>query len=218
MGCYINKYDFIIFDCDGVLFNSNQAKSLAFGQAVKKFPKDKGEQFVKYHQENGGVSRYVKFKRFITDFLEVPFNEEIYNELLKCYSDECKRIYKESDLTEGTEKLLEELFQQKKGLFVASGSDESELKQSFKLRGLDKYFKEIYGSPKTKIECVDQIMKTAHQNNGILIGDSMSDYKAAREFGLDFIFMKSHSEMNNEQIQFCEKEADKVIHDLKDLL
>ena len=50
------KYKSIIFDCDGVLLNSNNIKSQAFFEIGKNFGEDKGKALLKYHRANGGIS------------------------------------------------------------------------------------------------------------------------------------------------------------------
>ena len=60
------EYNNIFFDCDGVILNSNSLKSDAFLFAVDSYGKNYAKKLLKYHQENGGISRYEKFKFFLT--------------------------------------------------------------------------------------------------------------------------------------------------------
>ena len=57
----IDDYDYFIFDCDGVIINSNQIKNETFKEVLKNENVDLVSDFIKYHQDNGGVSRYEKF-------------------------------------------------------------------------------------------------------------------------------------------------------------
>ncbi|MGF2618132.1 HAD family hydrolase [Rossellomorea vietnamensis] len=215
----INHSRAIIFDCDGVLFNSNTQKSDAFGKVLEGYPAEQVKSFVKYHKETGGVSRYVKFRKFFEEFLNHSgIFEEEYQKVLESFSEECISIYKNSELTPGALELLQEIRLLGKPMYVASGSDENELQASFELRGIDSFFNGIYGSPKTKAECVDKINESQRLEEAIFIGDSMSDYSTAKSFGMKFIFMKKYTEMNRDQIKFCEQEADLVIDSLQDLL
>jgi phosphoglycolate phosphatase-like HAD superfamily hydrolase len=212
------NYDFIIFDCDGVIFDTNKLKSDAFALAVKDYPKEIVEEFVKYHQQTGGISRYVKFRKFITDFLKESFSETLYNKLLNAYSQECIRIYQTASLTSGSQELFKLLKNNDKKLYVASGSDENELKESFINRNISHYFEGILGSPKSKLECVKDIKCQNNEMNGLIIGDSYADYAAANEAGLDFIFMKKFSEVSPDQYKTCTNNSILVINDLTDLL
>jgi phosphoglycolate phosphatase-like HAD superfamily hydrolase len=214
----LTKYNFIIFDCDGVIFDTNKKKSNAFANAVSNYPKEIVDQFVKYHQTNGGVSRYIKFQKFITDFLRIEFSEPLYQQILKAYSKECIEIYQKADLTPGYKTLISRLKSSGKKSYIASGSDELELKEAFINRGIYQDFDAIYGSPKKKLECVNQIIKDHINESGVIIGDSFADYKAAEDAGIDFIFMQKYSEMTDEQVDFCMKQSDLIINDLNDLL
>ena len=59
-----SQYKQVIFDCDGVILNSNDIKSNAFARSL--IDEDKGlvKQFIEYHKKNGGVSRFKKFEYF----------------------------------------------------------------------------------------------------------------------------------------------------------
>ena len=59
------KYESLIFDCDGVILNSNEIKTLSFREALNAFNKNAIEEFINYHNQNGGISRYIKIKYFL---------------------------------------------------------------------------------------------------------------------------------------------------------
>ena len=58
----IKDYETIIFDCDGVILNSNNIKIQAFYETALIYGHDLANELVKYHIENGGISRYQKFE------------------------------------------------------------------------------------------------------------------------------------------------------------
>ena len=87
----IQDYELIIFDCDGVLLNSNAIKSNAFKYACSNFGEFFSNQFVEYHKRNGGISRYSKFQYFIKEILKKDFDQELYDDLLNKYSQYVKR-------------------------------------------------------------------------------------------------------------------------------
>ena len=63
-----------IFDFDGVICDSNNLKTRCLKQAVFKNIHDlAANDFEKHHKLNGGISRYVKFRR-ITDKYNCPKN------------------------------------------------------------------------------------------------------------------------------------------------
>ena len=50
----ISAYQIAVFDCDGVILDSNQIKSEAFAYALPDDPPELVKNFVQYHKENGG--------------------------------------------------------------------------------------------------------------------------------------------------------------------
>jgi phosphoglycolate phosphatase-like HAD superfamily hydrolase len=214
----LDKYDVIIFDCDGVLLDVNLLKCEAFGKAVEDYPSAIIEDFVNYCKKTFGISRYVKFKAFLSDFAKEDFDENKYNNLLRNYAAICKEIYCIADITPSCEKLLFKLINDNKNLYVASGSDEEELNEAFNKRNLNNYFKKIYGSPKTKLECTSVILKYNINKRIVFIGDAISDMKTAKEYNIDFIYMSKYTVQSEKQDKLCREGAIKVIDTLEDLI
>ena len=67
----LNKYKTFIFDCDGVILNSNKIKSKTFKKVTKNFGDKISDQFYNFHIKNGGVSRNEKFKYFVNQLYRV---------------------------------------------------------------------------------------------------------------------------------------------------
>ena len=191
----IDNYDYFIFDCDGVILDSNNLKSIAFAKALFGEPQNLIEDFVNYHKNHGGVSRYKKFKYYFEKIkndnnAEMKIDKSIYNfsaivskELLVC------------NYLPGVLEFINRLFNSNKRLFVVSGSDQKELIKVFNHRGIDHYFEKIYGSPTNKIENTKKVITMFNiSDKGIFFGDSKSDYDASKKFGLDFVFVKDQSE------------------------
>lgn len=212
-----SNYDLVIFDCDGVLIDVNNLKCDAFGKAVEGYSPEIVESFVDHCKKTFGVSRYVKFKEFLTDFAKEPFQEDKYNLFLNNYANICKEIYKYAENTEGSLNLLSELCDLNKSLYVASGSDEDELNEAFVNRNLNKYFKGIYGSPKTKLECASIIINEHPNKKAVFIGDALSDMKTAKELEIDFIYMSRYTVQTKEQDLICREGAKIVINTLDEL-
>ena len=61
----INFYKTFIFDCDGVILNSNKIKTNSFRALLSTYDKCAVDEFIKYHKTNGGISRYEKIKYFL---------------------------------------------------------------------------------------------------------------------------------------------------------
>ena len=66
----------IFWDFDGVLMDSNAVRDLGFERVLSAFPKEQVDQLLAFHQANGGLSRYVKFRYFFENIRGEPITEE----------------------------------------------------------------------------------------------------------------------------------------------
>ena len=64
----------IIFDFDGVILNSVNVKTEAFKELYKQYGSAVVKKVEKYHLENGGISRFEKFKYYHKNFLNIDLN------------------------------------------------------------------------------------------------------------------------------------------------
>ena len=186
----LEKYDIIILDCDGVIFNSNLLKIEAFKAALSEYDEKIVHGFIEYFKKSFGSSRYKLVKVFLEEFLECGFNEVLYRSILEKYSQGCIGLYQKADLTEYFIEFIE--FYKDKSLYVASGSDEEELIEVFENRDLKKNFVKIFGSPKAKNDIVVDIVNS-QSGSFVMIGDALTDKLAAENSKIDFIFMKDYS-------------------------
>ncbi len=133
----ISNYDTIVLDCDGVIFDSNYLKIDAFQDALKEYDEVIVDSFLEYFKNNFGTSRYKLAKDFIEEFLNMDFDENLYQEILDNYSKNCILLYEKADTTKDFFQFIEKY--KDKNLFVASGSDQKELREVFEQRDLSKY-------------------------------------------------------------------------------
>ena len=72
---WLEQFDYAIFDCDGVILDSNAIKTQAFREALPGEPEDLVEQLVSFHKATGGVSRYVKLEYFFKELKKTFMNQ-----------------------------------------------------------------------------------------------------------------------------------------------
>ena len=144
------KYNSIIFDCDGVILQSNQLKTQAFRKALSNEPIELVKKFIDYHKQNGGISRYLKFKYFYNEIKNESYSDQEINLAIDKYS---KLVREELLLVEyvpGFLSVINFLNKHKIKCFVISGGDQLELNNIFKKRNIYKKFFRILGSPVSK--------------------------------------------------------------------
>lgn len=186
----MEDYSVIFWDFDGVLMNSNEIRDRGFELVLADFPDHEIEQLLSFHQANGGLSRYVKFRYF---FEEVRGEESVTDEKIQLWADRFSEIMLQR--LKDPELLIEEtvtFVRREHGHFnmhVVSGSDGEELREICESVGLSRYFRSIHGSPTPKTELVSNLM-TNHEydpEEALLIGDSINDYEAAVDNNIKFM-------------------------------
>jgi phosphoglycolate phosphatase-like HAD superfamily hydrolase len=193
----IKNYKALIFDCDGVILNSNKIKTDAFYDSVKKFGHNEATQLVNYHIKNGGLSRYKKFEHFFKNILILEEFEYEYKEALRIFSSIVRENLEKCDISSGLYRLFAEKNNQ--DWAVVSGSDQIELRELFKKRNLIKFFNlGVFGSPRSKEKLIqDELADLVSEDSVAFIGDSKLDYLVSKKFKFDFIFCYEWTEFVN---------------------
>ncbi len=178
----------IIFDFDGVIVESRDIKTEAFRQLFADYP-DKVDQIINYHLTNMGISRYVKFRYFYEQILGQKLSTNKEAELGERFSKLVLDEVLNASLVPGADTFLREnygYFQ----FFIASGTPEEELRHIVTYRGLDSYFKGIYGAPRKKSEIIEYVLVKYDLSRGkvVFVGDADSDRVAAEQTGVHFVF------------------------------
>jgi phosphoglycolate phosphatase-like HAD superfamily hydrolase len=196
----LKKYKQVVFDCDGVILDSNNIKSKAFEDSLKGENDQLISEFIDYHKKNGGVSRFVKFEYFFKVLKNQKNYQKDLNIALKKYSKLSYQGLLKCEMIPGVENILNFLYNQNVDCFVISGGEQSEVMDILEKRGLSVFFKDIYGSPITKKEH----LKSLQLSDALYFGDAWSDYDAAKDFGIDFIYISNTSEWQD-GVKFCKE-------------
>ncbi|MFT6664048.1 MAG: phosphoglycolate phosphatase-like HAD superfamily hydrolase [Porticoccus sp.] len=193
----LDNYKTLVFDCDGVVLNSNQIKTQAFYEAAAPYGKDAAQALVTYHVRNGGISRYEKFKYFLREIINDESGGPDIDDLLRVYAKSVWQGLLTCEVAPGI-KALREMTSHANWLIVSGGNQE-ELHQVFRFRGLDYLFDGgIFGSPDNKDLILSREIASANiKSPGIFIGDSRYDYEAAKRASLDFVFANKWSEVRD---------------------
>jgi phosphoglycolate phosphatase-like HAD superfamily hydrolase len=177
----------IVFDCDGVILESVDAKTNALARLAEPFGPRSVAALVEYHILHGGVSRYEKFKWFFSEIVGREITPEEYadwGERFARYSLE--EVYGCATVP-GVMDVLE-MWKGKVPMYVASGAPHEELVAVLTYRKLAPYLDGILGSPPAKAALLGNIVHGAKVNpaDTVMIGDSKTDMDAALIVGTKF--------------------------------
>ncbi|MDR0579570.1 MAG: HAD hydrolase-like protein [Campylobacteraceae bacterium] len=207
-----NRYKTFIFDCDGVILNSNKIKTAAFYKTALPYGDDIAQLLVDYHINNGGISRYEKFNYMLE---KISSKKPTLEELLITYQNEVMNGLLSCDIAKG----LTEFRKKSKDIkwIIISGGDEQELRKIFKIRDLSYMFDGgIFGSPNTK----DMIVKRELDNKNIIMpaiffGDSKYDMQVAVRNRFDAVFLYNWTEFKNWQ-NYCQEQDITCFRDIRE--
>jgi phosphoglycolate phosphatase len=182
-----NKFDSIIFDLDGTLWDSSANVAVAW-QAAKEQVDFIKEDFTqaKIHSITGMTYKAI-FETLLPELTEAQREE--FKAIAGKY--ELEILYKKGgDLYPGLEEVLKYL-SEKYQLFIVSNCQSGYIEVFFKISGLEHYFRghQCYGTKsQPKAENILDIVKDHKLKAPVYIGDTMGDYTAAAKAGVPFIF------------------------------
>jgi HAD superfamily hydrolase (TIGR01549 family) len=215
----ITKYKTIVFDCDGVVLDSNVVKTEAYFRTAKNLGATDAEAqaLVDYHVNLGGISRYHKFDYYIREILHQPVTDKAIQALLDEFSKELEVGLMQCDLAKGIFDLRKAT--QNANWMILSGGDQQEIRTLFAKRKIDHMFDGgLFGSPDNKDEVLAREKSSANiQFPALFLGDSKYDFEAADRAGLDFIFLSDWTEVPDWQV-FCEEYKLTVLNNIAQLI
>lgn len=179
----------IIFDFDGVVVESGKIKTQAFAELYRPYGDAIVEAVVAYHTQNGGMSRYRKFRHFQEHLLNQPPLTEAEEKALDLrFSELVVEAVIAAEAVPGAVDLIRQQ-SARIPLFVASGTPETELKSIVERRGLARYFTDVRGAPAVKKTLIADILAThaLKPESVLMIGDAMADLEGAEANGTAFL-------------------------------
>lgn len=215
----ITQYKTIVFDCDGVILDSNPLKIQAYYDTAVHlgYSAQHAQALVRYHIKLGGISRYHKFEYFLNEIVGAEVTQEALQALLAGFSYEVKKALVGCEMAEGLAELKQKT--PKARWMLVSGGDQSEKREVFATRGIDKMFDAgIFGSPDYKDDILarevasDNLAKPA-----LFVGDSRYDHEVAIKAGLDFVFLSAWTDFEGWQ-DYCVSHNIRIVERLSDLI
>ena len=184
-----SDYKTLVFDCDGVVLDSNRVKTAAFRHAALPYGAEAADTLVRWHVANGGVSRYLKFEHFLNQIVPAGTKGPDLEALLSRYAAAVRDGLATCAVTPDLQALRQQTADAR--WLIVSGGDQIELREIFATRGLDTLFDGgIFGSPDTKETILAREIEAGNiVQPALFLGDSTYDYRAAHGAGLDFVFV-----------------------------
>ncbi len=184
----IPKVKNILWDFDGVIFNSMKIKNDGFLELFKGHKQEDLEKFREYNYISGGVPRFDKIRYFYNDILK----EDIRDDEVKRLADEFakiirNRLFLRDNLIADSIEFIKREYKNY-NFHITSGAEHNELNRLCREFNLSKYFISIEGSPTKKSILIENILRNYgySKKDTILIGDAITDYYSAYDNGIGF--------------------------------
>lgn len=184
------KYDAVIFDVDGTLWDSTDVVASAWNCAMD-------ELGVKRDPITGDVLKkeFGKPMNIIVDNLFPMADQDTKDEILRracMYEHELLIDHKESLLFPGVREVFETLSKQCK-VYVVSNCQCGYIELFLKKNNLEQYVTDIecYGNTLlSKGENIKLVMERNNIQNTFYVGDTMGDFNASKFAGIPFVYAK----------------------------
>lgn len=188
----------IIWDFDGVIVESNHIREKGFREVLSGFPDREVDQLLAFHNQNGGLSRYVKFRHFFEQIRGETVSEKEVQEYSESFSTIMLDLMTDRGiLIPETNEFIAKNYS-KYNFHIASGSDQKELQHLCQALNIAPYFKTIEGSPTPKNVIVASLLGKweYRKKETLLIGDAINDFNAAHLNGIGFLAYNGSKELH----------------------
>ncbi|MGQ0442952.1 MAG: HAD family hydrolase [Methylophilaceae bacterium] len=215
----IQAYKTIVFDCDGVILNSNRTKIDAYFAVAKKMggTNEQAQALVDYHVKLGSFPRNGKIDYYLKEIVKQANTPETMQRYLEAFDDILDETLMQCEIAPELDNLKAHTTEAR--WMLLSGGDQAELRKIFSRRHLASLFEAgIFGGPDTKdIVLIREKANDNIQFPALFVGDSKYDYQAAINAGLDFVFLSDWTEVSDWQT-FCAENKIHVVSNIQSLI
>lgn len=213
LGGSVRSIDLVVFDCDGVLLDTMDAKIEAFRSWVPQRHLELQQSFMEAVMQGFGKSRQRHIEYFYRELVgEVPSAEFLEAEVER-FGDICEPMCAAAAWRTGSKEFVEACADAGMPRYVLSGTPQQPLEQMLESTGASGLFDAIIGSPPAKPESMERILEETgvSANRTVFVGDANADHLAALHVGAHFVYFPSEAARPVNQIVT-------EVNDLRELL
>ena len=148
----------IIFDFDGVIFNSHKVKTNAFYEIFKFYGKNIALKAKLFHENNIGKSRYFKFKFILKNYLNKKITKK---EILKLDQNFDAFVEKKLGKMKPSKNLLKFLKSEKKNhnFYISTGTPQNKIIKILKIKNYFSFLKKFMVHQDQKFNILTKLRK-----------------------------------------------------------
>jgi len=182
----------IFWDFDGVIKDSVEVKSGAFEYLFLPFGKEIAKKVRMHHEANGGMSRFEKIPIYLEWSGQVPL-QHLIDEYAAKFSLLVRKKVIASEWIDGVFGYLENNYN-RQHFFLITATPQKEIEDIILSLNIKHFFKEVIGAPTKKNDAINILLKeySIVPESSLMVGDSSSDYYAAKKNGVPFVLKRSN--------------------------
>lgn len=181
----------IFWDFDGVIKDSVEVKADAYEKLFISYGLEVARRIREHHENNGGLSRFIKIPLYLTWAGEVP-SPILIEDFCDRFSKAVMQATIDSPWVPGVKKYLQDNFT-RQGFIIVTATPEVEILKILDTLAIRKYFREVHGAPKQKNFIISDILARWKLSPGsaLMIGDSVADLEAAQINQVPFLLRRT---------------------------
>lgn len=187
----LSEADVVFWDFDGVIKDSVDVKTLAYGQLFDDFQTGLVHRVMEHHRHFSGVSRFEKIPLYLT-WAGIPVNEKSVGEFCVRFSEVVSKAVVEAPWVLGVKQWILNNFQ-KHTCIMVTATPQKEIEGILKKIDLAYCFDQVHGSPKKKEDAVRQSLNSlgVSPNQALFVGDAETDFYAAQKCSVPFLWRET---------------------------
>jgi phosphoglycolate phosphatase-like HAD superfamily hydrolase len=205
----INEFKAIFWDFDGVIKESNEAKTKGYLSLFAEYGHEVQKKIQTHHMAHEGISRYEKIPFYFKKYLGIKLSPNQNEEYCKRYGDFTQKAVIESQWVPGVKRYLEMNYKNQ-DFFLVTGTSQEDIETILVNLDIQYMFREVWGAPAAKASVLKDIIEKYQllPSDCLMVGDSKIDYDAANASGVQFLLRLTETNRSIFQNFFCPKVKD----------
>ncbi|WP_167884871.1 HAD family hydrolase [Leptospira fluminis] len=195
----------IFWDFDGVIKESVGIKTAAYLGLFSGADEALIRRIRLHHEEHGGVSRFEKIPLYL-EWAGIKPDADTVTEYCDLFSKTVLQAVIDSPWVPGAKEYISANSGRQR-FFLVTATPQEEIEEILSNLDIESYFENVFGAPKKKTDAIRETLESREilKSDACMIGDSETDYTAAKGNGITFILRKT---AENAKLQkFCEGET-----------
>jgi phosphoglycolate phosphatase-like HAD superfamily hydrolase len=187
----LRGYATVFWDFDGVIKESVEVKAAAYARLFAPFGVELAARVRAHHERNGGMSRYQKLPLYLR-WAGCEGSQAEVAHYCEQFSAAVQQAVIDSQWVPGAREYLQENHA-RQCFALVTATPVAEMQSILTALDLAACFREVHGAPTSKTAAIQGALsrwKCACADS-LLIGDSDSDYEAAKVTGVDFMLRRT---------------------------